>query len=209
MATAELPYLNSYKNVGALFDKIATAKAPDTFTTTYLANTLGLKSTTDRPLISLLKTLGFLDGNGKPTAAYLALKNPAAVGAAIAKGVRHGYAPLFAANEIANTLDAAALKGLISQVTGAEAGMVGKILGTLQALIKKGDFAAADFPDPEPEPDDADDEKEAKDKGGSQDKHKSPLRPEFHYNIQIHLPANATEATYLDIFNAMRKAFIT
>ena len=33
------------------------------------------------------------------------------------------------------------------------------------------------------------------------------LRPEFHYNIQVHLPANATEETYLNIFNALRKTF--
>jgi hypothetical protein len=32
------------------------------------------------------------------------------------------------------------------------------------------------------------------------------IRPEFHYNIQIHLPSNATEETYLNIFNALRKA---
>ena len=34
-----------------------------------------------------------------------------------------------------------------------------------------------------------------------------PLRPEFHYNIQIHLPSNATEEVYLSIFNALRKTF--
>ena len=77
---ADLPYMGSYKNVGAVFEKILTAKAPDAFTTTYLANTLGLKSTTDRGLISLLKTLGFLDGSGKPTTEYMSLKNPALAG---------------------------------------------------------------------------------------------------------------------------------
>jgi hypothetical protein len=34
-----------------------------------------------------------------------------------------------------------------------------------------------------------------------------PLRPEFHYNINVHLPANGTEDVYLNIFNALRKAF--
>jgi hypothetical protein len=33
------------------------------------------------------------------------------------------------------------------------------------------------------------------------------LRPEFHYNIQIHLPGNGTEETYLNIFNALRRTF--
>jgi hypothetical protein len=33
------------------------------------------------------------------------------------------------------------------------------------------------------------------------------LRPEFHYNIQVHLPSNGTEETYMNIFNAIRKVF--
>jgi hypothetical protein len=33
------------------------------------------------------------------------------------------------------------------------------------------------------------------------------LRTEFHYNIQIHLPANGTEEMYLNIFNALRRVF--
>ncbi len=33
------------------------------------------------------------------------------------------------------------------------------------------------------------------------------LRPEFHYNLQIHLPSNGNEETYMNIFNAIRKVF--
>jgi hypothetical protein len=50
---AELPYLPSYKNVGLLFEKIAAAKVPDTFTQQYLYETIGIKSVGDRPLIPL------------------------------------------------------------------------------------------------------------------------------------------------------------
>jgi hypothetical protein len=31
--------------------------------------------------------------------------------------------------------------------------------------------------------------------------------PQFHYNIQVQLPANGTEETYLNIFSALRKVF--
>jgi hypothetical protein len=37
-------YLASYKNVGRLFEKIETAKAPEAFTTRFLADVIGLKS---------------------------------------------------------------------------------------------------------------------------------------------------------------------
>src|SRR5437867_13437797 len=104
MAT-ELPYLNSYKNVGKLFDKIAAAAKPEAFTHRFLSDTLGLKSvTSDRPLIPLLRALGFIDSASKPTADYNLLKNPAKRGAAIAASLRKTYKPLFDANEKAHEL---------------------------------------------------------------------------------------------------------
>lgn len=201
----ELPYLVSYKNVGTLFDKIAAAKAPEAFTTKYLADTLGLKSTTDRALITLLKALGFLDPSGKPTPEYMSLKNPMLAAGAIAAAVKRAYGPLFAADENANSKDASVLKGLIAQVTGGDTAGVSKIQGTLQALLKKSDFTK--LRDPVPAPPEDDPSPDVTNNKKLPELLGQHLRSEFHYNIQVHLPANATEATYLDIFNAMRKAF--
>jgi hypothetical protein len=72
----ELPYLPSYKNVEKLFKAIDSAKKPDALTTKLLYETFGLKSVGDRPLITMLKTLGFLDQSNKPTTQYDLLKNP-------------------------------------------------------------------------------------------------------------------------------------
>lgn len=197
----ELPYLPSYKNVETLFSKIAAAKQPDAFTTRYLADTLGIKSAGDRALITLLKALGFLDAAGGPTAAYGHLKNPKLAKAAIAKAVRSAYAPLFAANENAHQLTSQDQNGLIAQVAGTDSGITGKISGTFRALAKLADFGAEVS------------EIEKKDGGEETDGEAEVktrarrLSPEFHYNIQIHLPTNATEETYLNIFNALRKAF--
>src|SRR5690242_18692916 len=101
MATS-LPYLVSYKNVEKLFSGIAAAKVPESFTQTFLAQTLGLKNSTDRPLIPLMRSLGFIDSSGRPTATYNLLKNPTKAKGAVAAGVMKAYAPLFAANEAAN-----------------------------------------------------------------------------------------------------------
>jgi hypothetical protein len=49
-------------------------------------------------------------------------------------------------------------------------------------------------------------EEEATQGTTSGDKQKGKFRSEFHYNIQVHLPSNGTEETYLNIFNALRKA---
>ncbi|HXB96748.1 MAG TPA: DUF5343 domain-containing protein [bacterium] len=198
----QVPYLNSYKNVGNLFAAIRTAKIPDVFSTNFLSDTIGLKSTYDRQMIAFLKALGFLDSSGRPTTSYSFLKNQQSAGPAIAEALKVAYAPLFEANEGAHGMQPSELKGLVAQVTGADEGVVGKIVGTLLAILKLADFSSAKKP---VKPEQKLDEEEIRDKG--EEVHQSKLRTEFHYNIQIHLPASASEETYLKIFSAIRATF--
>jgi len=202
----DLPYLASYKNLGKLFQAIAAAKAPDAFTHSFLYETLGLKGTGDRPLIPYLKKLGFLDPAGKPTASYAPLKNPAAAARAIGEAMKKAYEPLFAANEKAYELPLDQLKGLIAQVAGTDADMTAAIAYTFNALAKIADFSGTKgTPESKDETEDAVKE-QAGEEARSADRHKGKFRPEFNYNIQVHLPSNGTEETYLNIFNAIRKA---
>lgn len=197
-----LPYLPSNKNIGKLFEKIREAQKPDTFTQAYLRDTIGLKGAGDRPLIPFLRSLGFLDAANRPTATYDLLRNPAKAKAAIAAGVQVAYAPLFKANVRADELTGDALKGLIAQVTGSDTDMVKRIAFTFSAVTKQGDFSAAPAPvGTTPEKKNPELEDSAKGIGSA------GLRPEFHYNIQIHLPGNGTEETYLNIFSALRRTF--
>ena len=139
----DLFYLASYKNVGKLFETILTAKAPEAFTVAFLNDTIGLKSTTDRPLINMLKKLGFLDTAGVPTPTYSLLKNKDTAKATIAEGLKKTYEPLFEANEKANELPMEQLKGLVSQVTGGEQNIVNNVAWTFNAIVKSADFTKA------------------------------------------------------------------
>ena len=146
----------------------------------------------------MLKKLGFLDAGGRPTETYGLLKNKEVAATAIADGIRKVYAPLFEANEKANELSLEPLKGLISQVTGSEKGIVGQIAYTFNALAKNADFSKPAKSKQPPDP-----------AHGKEPPPSSPtaLRTDFHFNIQVHLPANGTEETYLNIFNALRRTF--
>lgn len=203
----ELPYVPMVKNIPVVFEKIAKAKVPDAFTNSFLSGTLGLKSTNDRALIGLLKRLGFLDNSGKPTNAYALLKNKGQAKKAIADGIRRGYAKLFEANESSHTLPSEQLKGLVAQVSGTEENMTNVIAGTFRALVSQADFDAQ--------------ESETTSENGSKTEAtietaavpqtaqvQLPIKfhPEFRFNIEVHLPSNGTEETYLNIFNALRKA---
>jgi hypothetical protein len=209
-----LPYLSSNRNVPKLFEKILSAQKPSTFTHQYLPNIIGLKGTNDRPLIPLLRTLGFLDTANVPTSAYDLLKNQATAKGAIAAGVKRAYEGLFKANEKANELGPSELKGLLSQVSGADEKMVERSAGTFTALAKLADFSTQ--PDVATKEEETGDEENPEKNINEREKLKGKreadtshqgLRPEFHYNIQIHLPGNGTEETYLNIFNAVRRTF--
>ena len=204
-----LPYLASNKNVGELFSKIGSAAVPPKFTQDFLSTTIGLKGTNDRSLIALLRNLGFLDQSNTPTSSYSFLKSKDLRGGAIAEGIRLAYKPMFAANEEAFELTSEKLKGLIAQVAGTDDEMTARIANTFTALAKSADWKAEspaktekkDKQEKEEEDEDANDSDSLKKKRGG------GLRPEFQYVLQIQIPSNGTEETYLNIFNAIRKTF--
>jgi hypothetical protein len=203
----QLPYLSSYKNVATLFDKIASARVPDTFNQNFLQDIIGLKSTNDRPLIPFLRNLGFIDAANKPTQKYNLLKGSENQRkAAIAEGLRLAYRPLFDANEQAYTHTGEKLRSLVGQVAGTDEDMTGRIANTFAAVAKLGDFKA-EAPKEEKKKDASGQNPE----GDREETHTigrpKGLRTEFHYNIQVVLPSNGTEEVYLNIFNAIRKTF--
>jgi hypothetical protein len=205
---SSLPYVVSNKNLETLFTKIGSAKVPDKFTHGFLQQTIGLKGTNDRAYIPLLRTLGFLDQSGTPTATYRQLKNQTAAKAVMAEGIRSAYSPLFESDENAHKLSADKLKGLVAQVAGTDESLTSRIVSTFNALAKLANFEGA-VPEAGKEPSGADGEdsdEDSKDKEREGPRGKT-LRPEFHYNLQIHLPANGTEEVYLNIFNALRRVF--
>jgi hypothetical protein len=163
-------------------------------------------------MIPLLRNLGFLDQSGSPTPTYRRLKNKETAKSAIGAGIRAAYAPLFASNENANSLSNEKLKGLISQVAGTDNDMTTRIAATFNALSKQADFSAlGEQSDVDKEVGESEAGGMLGGEGGDREAPKlslgKGLNPQFHYNIQVHLPSNATEEVYLNIFNAIRKVF--
>jgi len=203
---SSLPYLTSNKNVEMLFSKIHSAKVPDKFTHNFLQTTLGLKNSNDRGFIPLLRALGFIDQSGTPTQVYRQLKNKDSARIALGQAIRVAYAPLFEADEKAFAHSGEKLKGLIAQVAGSDDDMTSRIAGTFSALVRAADFSDSSPIGPETQLE-SDIENDAGREESAMGRVNRALRPEFHYNIQIHLPSNATEEVYLNIFNALRKTF--
>ncbi|MDA9533157.1 DUF5343 domain-containing protein [Bradyrhizobium sp. CCBAU 25338] len=203
---ASLPYVVSYKNLPTLFEKINSAKIPEQgFTYNFLLTTIGLKSTNDRAYIPLLRHLGFLDQSNIPTPNYRLLKGEKRK-AALADGIRRAYSALFDADQDANKLNGEKLRSLVAQVAGTDADLTGRIAGTFASLVNLADFETNGPADEKRAEEKADTGDLPPETDGNRPKPKG-LRTEFHYNIQVQLPSNGTEETYLNIFNAIRKTF--
>ena len=61
--------------------------------------TLGLTSSSDRPIIAVMKAIGFIDSNGSPTHLHKRYRNKTEGGRVLAEALRASYADLFRSHE--------------------------------------------------------------------------------------------------------------
>lgn len=136
------PYLNAYGSISKVLDKIIEAKRPDRFTQDFLETVLALPSSSLRPIIPLLKRIGFLNQDGSPTDIYSKFKTESGRKAAMAAGLKIGYPEIFRRNEYAHKLDKAKFTDIIVEMTGLERNnpVVRNIVGTFSALNSYADF---------------------------------------------------------------------
>ncbi len=213
MSRKHPPFVNATGSIQRIFDKIQEAKTPTKFTVDFLAEVIGARGGSSRPFIPLLKRLGFLGGDGSPTARYRSFRNPDSAGSAMAAALREGYADLYQRNEYVHELDRDRLKNLVVESTGleAESSTVRAIVGTFEALKSYADFEATNeglgLEDELPLSADADSSSPS---GG--DSRETRTNPERHatklgvtYQINVVMPSTDDPAVFAAIFRAMKE----
>jgi len=193
----DYPYMMSNNKISPIIEKIQQAARPAKFTQEFLRS-LGFTSTNDRAFIPLFKKLGFLADDGTPTALYDQLKDSTTTKGILAVQIKELYSELYTINtEIHNAPDAE-IKGAISRVTGKDSDAVGRMYNTFKTLCSLADFSQTTTSTSEKE---------------EVDNHSSTpvesmiptFKPnEFHYNIQIHLPATNDISVYNAIFKSLK-----
>jgi len=191
-------------NTGSLANflkKIKDAGVPERVTFEFL-KTLGFKSSNDRPIIPVMKAIGFLDQNGVPTELYRAYRSNDGE-RVLAEAVRSAYSDVFLANTKAHTLSVDKLKGIIASKTTKGASVVERIARTFQTLAKAADFSAPEDKTAAPGLSSRADVQQ------EQEETQVPsLRdgaPTFHYNIEIHLPTTTDISVYNAIFRSLKE----
>jgi hypothetical protein len=198
-------YVVGTKGISLFLTAARTAGVPQRVTFEFL-KTLGLKSSNDRSIIGVLKAIGFLDQNGTPTDAYKRFRDPSNGPRILADSLRGAYSDLFLANTKANELPPDKLRGIIATKTDKGERVVKEMASTFKALAAAADFSggapASDGDGPVPEgPPSADAAPERA--GLLTPQLPSQHRPQFHYNIQIHLPTTTDITVYNVIFRAL------
>jgi hypothetical protein len=96
-------YLTSSKNLESILDALKSAQAPDKFTTRFLES-LEFKSASDRLIIGVLKSIGFLDDGGKPIERYFRFLDQTQSATVLAEGIEESFQDLFRVNVNANKM---------------------------------------------------------------------------------------------------------
>lgn len=195
-------YLTTSKNLEAIFSSLRNAKAPEKFTTRFLES-LEFKASADRLIVGVLKSLGFLDGEGKPTDRYFRYLDQTQSAQVLAEGVRHAYADLFQVNTKAHLLSKADIVNkfkTLSQGSISES-VLDKMAMTFTALVKLADFETpsvtqkSDSPVEEPTYEPITQKPPSTGKGLS--------LGGLHYNIQIILPESRDPKVYDALFRSL------
>lgn len=191
-------------------EAIRQAEPPERFSVKFLEN-LGYKSTNDRKFIGILKSLGFLDSDAKPTSRYYEYLDLSRSEAVLAEGIRDAFSDLFAVNRDAHTLDTNSVKNKLKTLYAGskKTTVIGYIANTFSALVKCADFEAADAKAKTSSP-----KPTASENQQPEPKPQSPPLAKvsrgvsiegLQYHINIVLPESRDQAVYDAVFRALRE----
>ncbi|MBI5570626.1 MAG: DUF5343 domain-containing protein [Desulfomonile tiedjei] len=192
-----------------LFVKIRDGQAPEYFSQQLLKD-WGFTSSHDRAAIPLLKELGFLSPDGKPTSRYHDYRDHSRSRAVMADALRGAYGDLFLIKEHPAEGDKDAIHGKFRSFHNISDNVAGWMTKTFYTLLGLSDLKAKkamskdaeskDHPEQERKEPSETDEGEGHGKGG-----RRLPGPGLHYNIQIHLPASKDVEVYNAIFKSLRE----
>ena len=198
-------YTNNVGRIPELFSRIRDGQAPEQFTLQLLKD-WGFGSSNDRPFLPLLKALGFLSPDGKPTALYHDYRDHSRSKAVMARALRDSYSDIFLIKANPTASDKEAIQGKFKSFHNASDNVASLMAKTFLALLGLADLstsppAAASPKEVEPK----------KGKASAQQQNDTPSKenpivhpPGLHYNIQIHLPATKDVEVYNAIFKSLK-----
>jgi len=194
-------YTQKPSAISEYFAAILKAEAPDRFSQKYL-EALGYKSTNDRMIIKILKELGFIDTDGKPTDRYYQYLDKDKSKQVLAEGIKESYSDLFALNTKANDLSIDDVKSKLKSLYAGKKSdqVIQRVAATFKELCAIADFAAIQNGK---KPDKAVTVVEEPKESATPKKDIKVASLQYHINIV--LPATKDQAVYDAIFKSFKE----
>ena len=139
MNIADFPYTYAYGRLKGFFKKIQGINVPEATTLKWLES-INFKTKKDRQFIKILKALGFVSKDGKPTEIWMAYRNQTQAPKIMASAIKKGYPKLFETYSKANELSDEDLKGFFSTYTHVSDATRASMVATFKALCELADF---------------------------------------------------------------------
>ncbi|WP_209088129.1 DUF5343 domain-containing protein [Agrobacterium tumefaciens] len=195
-------YLVGSGRVREFFEKIKSGQAPEQFTTQLLKD-WGFGSSNDRAFIPLLKALGFLSPDGKPTSRYHTYRDHSRSEKVMAEALREAYSDIFLIKEIPSNSDKSSILGKFKSYHNTNDNVAGLMTKTFLALCELADFKGGNVTKNEVSSEPSANVLDRMVAPTGHVSHRPP--PGLHYNIQIHLPATKDVEVYNAIFKSLRE----
>jgi len=183
------PYTTAPKKLRAFLRGIPERAVPQKVTQSYLKG-IGMKSSADRTIIPVLKTVGLLDGSGVPKEEYKHFRDKSKGPAILANLIRATYKDLYSTYENAHSQTDEKLRDFFSASSTLGKSAIDFQIATFKALSEFADFGAVSV---------------AKESLPPRGVTSIPTYPEIHINLQIHLPESKDASIYDSIFQALAK----
>ncbi len=209
---SKLPYMASPGLIPKILGKVQEARRPDRFTQDFLETKLGYSGGSARPIIPLLKRLGFLSSDGVPTARYDKFRNEHTQGSAVADGMRAAYSEMYDRNEYAHDMTKDKLTGLVTEITGAskDDSTTKYIVSSFEALKEFADFDA-DTPTESPRPvvEDQSHTLNSPIEAPQRTQETEEVNFAIGYTINLNLPETSDPEVFNALFKALKENLLT
>ncbi len=202
---AQAIYTPTPATITKFLEEIQGQGVPPKVTIQYLES-IGFKSTNDRPLIAVLKALGFVDASGVPTERWRNYRDKGKAKGVLAAAITEAYGNLFDIYPDAYRRDNEALRNYFStHSSNLNDRTLQLVVRTFKALCASADFASPAAAEEILE------QTTTKDKVDvtrikRQEAHGGALT--ININIQLQLPATDDATVYEKLFEAMNKTIL-
>ncbi|MCC0000572.1 MAG: DUF5343 domain-containing protein [Methylobacteriaceae bacterium] len=194
-------YMASTKNVPAIFEKIVDGAPPERFNLEHLTG-LGFSSSNDRAIIPVLKDIGFLDNDGRPSQLYRDYRDRSRSRQVMSDALRNAYSDLFLIRESGlSKNDRDAVIGKFKSVHGSSERIAELQAMTFFALLALADTSQSATTKSVSEivlP-------ELKEPAASEAAISSKRGLSLNYRVEIHLPPTRDIEIYNAIFKSLRE----